>query len=182
MQDGSTLHKVLSVAGLLLAGLLLNSVSGAFFSPTVEGAAQKDSVPSFPEMTKALLERGETLYQKQCSACHGEKGSGDGKAAYLLYPKPRDFSGVRFKLISTDNAVPSNEDLFRTITRGMPGSAMPPWGHLTEDDRWGLVYYVKKLARDGKVDRLVREDGIDLERAERVAENWLTAGSPVEIT
>jgi mono/diheme cytochrome c family protein len=33
-----------------------------------------------------------------------------------------------------------------TISRGMPGSAMPSWGHLSEEDRWALVYYIKTLA------------------------------------
>ena len=32
----------------------------------------------------------------------------------------------------------------------MPGSAMPPWKILPEEDRWGLVYYVRYLAELGK--------------------------------
>ena len=43
-----------------------------------------------------------------------------------------------------------DEDLFKVITRGMPGSAMPPWDFLNEDDRWGLVYYVRYLMELGK--------------------------------
>jgi mono/diheme cytochrome c family protein len=93
-----------------------------------------------------LLARGRALYLQQCAACHGADGRGEGEAAYLLYPKPRDFTKGAFALVSTWERVPTDEDLFRTISRGMPGSAMPSWGHLAEEDRWGLVHYVKTFA------------------------------------
>jgi mono/diheme cytochrome c family protein len=92
-----------------------------------------------------LVARGKRLYDQQCAACHGPTGKGDGEAAYLLYPKPRDFTAGRFALSSTWERVPTDEDLYRTISRGMPGSAMPSWGHLAEDERWGLVHYVKSF-------------------------------------
>lgn len=93
-----------------------------------------------------LLALGKRLYEKHCAACHGAGGRGDGEAAYLLYPKPRDLVAAQYRLVSTWERVPTDEDLFRTISRGMPGSAMPSWGHLTEEERWGLVHYVKSLA------------------------------------
>jgi mono/diheme cytochrome c family protein len=98
--------------------------------------------PASPE----LLALGKRLYDKQCAACHGITGHGDGEAAYLLYPKPRDFVTAKYRLVSTWERVPTDEDLFRTISRGMPGSAMPSWGHLSEEERWGLVHYVKSFA------------------------------------
>lgn len=97
-------------------------------------------------LTQELFTRGETVYQKQCSVCHGPAGGGDGKAAYLLSPKPRDFIRDKFRLVSTTNMQATDEDLFTTITRGMPGSAMPSWGHLNAKDRWALVYYVRYLS------------------------------------
>lgn len=96
--------------------------------------------------TEEIFSRGKNLYEKQCSACHGSEGRGNGPAAYLLYPKPRDFSRNEFRLVSTTQMKATDEDLFKTISRGMPGSAMPPWGHLAENDRWALVYYVRFLA------------------------------------
>jgi mono/diheme cytochrome c family protein len=94
----------------------------------------------------ALLEQGRTTYVKQCSPCHGVEGRGDGEAAYLLYPRPRNFTTGRFKLVSTWEGVPTDDDLFAAITRGMPGSAMPAWGHLPERTRRALVQYVKSLS------------------------------------
>jgi len=93
-----------------------------------------------------LLALGKRVYDKQCVACHGADGRGEGEAAYLLYPKPRDFAAGKYALISTWDRVPTDEDLYRTISRGMPGSAMPSWGHLSEEERWGLVHYVKSFA------------------------------------
>jgi len=93
-----------------------------------------------------LVGLGKRAYEKQCAACHGIDGRGEGAAAYLLYPKPRDFTGGKFALVSAWERVPTDEDLFRTISRGMPGSAMPSWGHLSEEERWGLLHYVKSFA------------------------------------
>ena len=48
-----------------------------------------------------LLAIGGKTYEKECSACHGKDGNGEGEAAYLLYPRPRDFTSGQFRLVST---------------------------------------------------------------------------------
>lgn len=93
-----------------------------------------------------LLALGKRVYEKQCAACHGKDGRGDGEVAHLLNPRPRDFVAGRYALVSTWDRVPTDEDLFCTISRGMPGSAMPPYAILSEEERWALVYYVRSLA------------------------------------
>jgi mono/diheme cytochrome c family protein len=95
----------------------------------------------------SLVALGRKTYEKECLACHGRDGNGEGEAAYLLYPRPRDFTGGEFRLVSTWDYLPTDEDLFRTISRGMPGSAMPSWSHLPERTRWGLVHYVKSFSK-----------------------------------
>lgn len=114
--------------------------------------------------------RGEQLYRKQCTVCHGPEGGADGKAAYLLYPKPRDFLRDKFRLVSTTNMTATDQDIFAAVTRGMPGSAMPSWGHLSEADRWALVYYVRYLTSLPKY----RDSG-------EVAEDMLRQGIPWEL-
>jgi len=99
-----------------------------------------------PPVSPDLLSRGEKIYQQQCAACHGVDGQGNGEAAYLLYPKPRNLVNARYRLVSTWDGVPTDQDLFNTISRGMPGSSMPSWAHLPEEERWALVHYVKSLA------------------------------------
>lgn len=138
-----------------------------------------------PESTPELRERGRTVYLEQCASCHGEGGRGDGPAAYLIFPRPRDFSSGMFRLGSTDTG-PTDEDLFRTISRGMPGSAMPPWAHLSEEERWALVEEVRRLAFEGKVEDLLagaEESGQPMDRreAEEIATDILAVGEPVTI-
>jgi len=101
------------------------------------------ALPASPD----LLVLARKTYEKECLACHGKDGNGEGEAAYLLYPRPRDFTSGQFRLVSTWDSVPTDEDLLRTISRGMPGSAMPSWSHLSERTRWALVHYVKSFSK-----------------------------------
>ena len=114
------------------------------------GTGEPLTVKLTPSVTRGatpdLQALGKRVYDKQCAACHGTTGRGDGEAAYLLYPKPRDFTTGNYRLVSTWERVVTDEDLYLTISRGMPGSAMPSWGHLSEEDRWALVHYVKSFA------------------------------------
>src|SRR5262249_3349781 len=79
---------------------------------------------------------------------HGEKGDGKGPAAELLDPKPRDFTSGIYKIRTTVGKAPSDQDLFRVISEGMPGTSMPAWAVLPEKDRWNVVAYVKAFAAD----------------------------------
>jgi mono/diheme cytochrome c family protein len=89
---------------------------------------------------------GKELYTQHCASCHGPQGKGDGSAAVYIFPKPRDFTRGTFKIRSTpDGELPTDEDLFNTLTRGMPGSAMPSFAFLSEADRRALVAHVKTL-------------------------------------
>jgi len=97
------------------------------------------------EPVARTAELGQQLYARHCAACHGAQGDGQGLAAAYLYPKPRNIQAGRFRLISTSNTVPSREDLHAILLRGMPGSSMPPWGHLSQVERDALVDEVMRL-------------------------------------
>ncbi|MBI2528718.1 MAG: c-type cytochrome [Candidatus Rokubacteria bacterium] len=91
--------------------------------------------------------QGKAVYEKKCLLCHGEKGDGAGPGAPLLEPRPRDFTKGKFKIrTSASGQVPTDADLFRIITEGMPGTTMPGWKGLSEKDRWSLVAYLKTFA------------------------------------
>ena len=79
----------------------------------------------------ASANMGKKLYAQHCAACHGQNGDGQGVAAAYLFPKPRDFRAGRFRLVSTTNGIPTLEDIEAVLQRGMPGSSMPPWAHLS---------------------------------------------------
>ncbi|HEX5223157.1 MAG TPA: c-type cytochrome [Verrucomicrobiae bacterium] len=89
---------------------------------------------------------GKNVYDQHCAACHGLNGDGNGPASVWLYPKPRNFSAGQFKIKSTPGqSLPVDKDLFDSITRGLPGSSMPSFSYLTEQERNDVVRYVKQL-------------------------------------
>jgi mono/diheme cytochrome c family protein len=120
----------------------------------VETASEKRSASPTTGTSDAMLARGSELFAKYCTICHGENGDGAGKFAYLMNPRPRDFRQGDFKLATTENQIPSDDDLVRTIGRGMPGSAMPPWDHLPLADLQALATYVRKFNEDGTREKL----------------------------
>ena len=95
------------------------------------------------------------LYNRHCAACHGTEGDGQGPAAYLLSPKPRDFTSGTYKFRSTPSgSPPTDRDLLRTLKRGVPGTAMPMWERLPENDQVALVEFLKSFSdifEDGNV-------------------------------
>ena len=91
---------------------------------------------------------GKLVYERKCALCHGEKGDGKGPGAEHLRPEPRDFTSGVFKIRTTSNKIPTDQDIYRVITDGMPGTSMPAWSVLPERDRWNLVAYVKSFAAD----------------------------------
>jgi mono/diheme cytochrome c family protein len=93
-----------------------------------------------PAETTALRETGARVYEQRCAACHGKRGDGRGWAARALPLAPRDFTAGVYKLRSTPTgSLPTDEDLFTTISRGMHGTPMMSWRGLPESDRWAVV-------------------------------------------
>jgi DMSO reductase family type II enzyme heme b subunit len=94
-------------------------------------------------------DNGKKVYEKRCLMCHGEEGDGDGPGAERLNPPPRDFTeaGYKIKTTGADDPVPNDNDLYRMIKDGMPGTAMPGWSDiLKEQEMWDLVHYLKIFA------------------------------------
>lgn len=82
--------------------------------------------------------RGEELYVKFCSKCHGMTGNGAGPSAHGFSTDPRQL----WTWYQADKS--ADPYLFWFITNGR--SDMPPWGLiLSEDQRWDLVNYIKTL-------------------------------------
>ena len=94
-----------------------------------------------PVVTPQLLQKGKAAFSENCASCHGQTGEGDGPAAAYLNPKPRIFSTGKFKAGSEPS------EIFKTITAGLPGSAMPSFSQLKEEDRWALAYYVHSFVK-----------------------------------
>lgn len=98
------------------------------------------------------------LFREHCVHCHGISGDGQGPTAVFLNPYPRDFRRGLFKFKSTPAAEPpTDEDLHRTLVQGIPGTAMPSFRLLSEEERDALVHYVRYLSIRGQVERSLME-------------------------
>ena len=84
------------------------------------------------------IKRGEGMFIKNCSKCHGLNGNGYGVVAHGFTTFPR-------QLWVWNNTGPETDGyLFWFITNGR--SDMPPWGLiLSENERWDLINYIKTI-------------------------------------
>lgn len=105
-------------------------------------------VPPKPAVGPELLARGKVVYGQNCAACHGVNGDGQADAAAFLVPRPRNFVQANYRLRSTPTgSLPTDVDLFRAVSLGVTGTAMPPWRHMLNDaDRWAVVEYIKSFS------------------------------------
>jgi mono/diheme cytochrome c family protein len=114
------------------------------------------------EPSADMIEAGKRVYFTKCVWCHGVDGAGDGPGADRLWPRPRNFNQGTFKIRHTASGelplfdakkpTPGQNDLFETVTHGLPGSAMPSWeGILTEEQRLQVLSFVTtQLVKDRK--------------------------------
>jgi mono/diheme cytochrome c family protein len=105
-------------------------------TPWVAPASEKAKKNPLPA-DKKVVEQGEKVAKVNCVSCHGPKGKGDGPAAVALNPKPADWTSKKVQ------EEPDGE-IFWKITTGR--GAMPSWRHLSENDRWAAVRYIRTLA------------------------------------
>lgn len=88
------------------------------------------------------VSEGRTLFESNCSSCHGINGEGDGPAAAGLEPPPQNLSQSQADL--------SDAYLFWRISEGglmEPfDSVMPAWrGILNEDQIWQIITFLRTL-------------------------------------
>jgi mono/diheme cytochrome c family protein len=93
------------------------------------------------------VEAGKQDYRRWCVGCHGKEGNGEGENAPYLDPKPRDFTEALFRWRSTPTGtLPTDQDLYDTITRGVVDTLMPTWRPLTPQTRVDLIAYIKTFS------------------------------------
>jgi len=136
---------VLAVTALGSAGCMKAS-EPAVAAPAPPAAAPAPAPAPAAAPAEDAIARGTALYATNCAACHGTEGKGDGALAVFLMPRPRNFTLGRYRFTSTLQRKPTDEDLLRTIRRGIPGSAMPPFAQLPAKDLEALVARIKSLS------------------------------------
>lgn len=111
------------------------------------------------------MQLGKVVYMKNCLHCHGVAGDGAGPTAKYLNPRPRDFRLGIVKFTSTlqkDRA--TRADLHRTISYGIPGTYMPSFLLMKEDEKTAVVEYVRWLAMRGQMEKRLGDDLADYNR------------------
>src|SRR5688572_18997738 len=154
---------LLAYASILLIALVgfVNYLGGcADQSPTPQHLSNSpvDSPATSP--TIAVLDdktRGRALFAKHCAPCHGPEGRGDGEFASMLNPPARDFGRGNFKITSTASGLPTDEDLYKTLRRGMLPSLMPPRMKWAEADLRVLLPVIREMAVEGYVADQLKE-------------------------
>ena len=139
--------------------IILKNVVLIFFLmilPLTIAAAVSDSYAA----NEKALEMGKKVYEKHCVICHGPKGDGKGLVGIVSrYQKrgsvqtiyPRDFTtGVfRFRTTST-GCLPTNDDLLRTVSNGIPRAYMPSHEDVPLDSRKTVIEYIKTFSKRWK--------------------------------
>jgi putative copper export protein/mono/diheme cytochrome c family protein len=93
------------------------------------------------EFSAASITRGEALFARNCVACHGAEGEGNGPADTSLRIKPANLTTAHLRS-HTDG------DMYWWLSHGVDdqggGLAMPGFAaSLSADDRWALIDYVR---------------------------------------
>jgi len=124
--------------------LMLAAFGVALATPSV--ALAQDTGASVNGLT-GNAEAGKRDYRRWCVGCHGNEGNGEGENAPYVDPRPRDFTEALFRWRSTPTGtLPTDQDLYDTITRGVVDTLMPTWRPLTPQTRVDLVAYIKTFS------------------------------------
>jgi high-affinity iron transporter len=100
-------------------------------------ALQAQPQPSTPDS----IANGKKLFSRNCAACHGTAGKGDGSGGAKLNPKPSDLTDAEWKHGS------SPTEIFTVIHDGVRDTGMKGYAsRLTEREIWDLVNYVRSLS------------------------------------
>ena len=135
-----------TVPVLMMAAVSLALAIACSSQPTDSGTAAKatpKAESSAAEATPEMVKRGETLYRTNCVACHGETGKGDGPAAGVLKPPPRDHTDRAYMSTLTDKQIADIIKMGGAI-RGKP--LMPSHPQFKDPDLQALVAYVRSLS------------------------------------
>ncbi len=102
------------------------------------------------ETTPKMISQGKQLYTTNCVTCHGENGDGKGPAAVAMANNPpRSFIEGVYKYRDEKNTL--RNDLFKTISNGIPGTPMPPWKDaLKPEERCAVAAYVETFNKNKK--------------------------------
>jgi mono/diheme cytochrome c family protein len=127
--------RALVVAAVVAAGGTAGVRAREWTAPAEE-RARANPAPDVPE----AVAKGRALFQRHCTACHGQRGRGDGPAS----AGARDLTDPAVQARLTDG------EIFWKVGTGRKKdgeTVMPAFARqIGAADRWKLVRYVRTLA------------------------------------
>lgn len=125
-------------------------LAAALFAATISTAAQESHIGKVSGHAGA----GKPLYFRYCWGCHGFRGDGNGENGPYLNIAPRNFVAATFKCRSTPTGtLPTDQDIYDAIDRGLVNSNMPAWYALTDQQRADLVAFIKTFSPRWKTEK-----------------------------
>ncbi|MBX9581262.1 MAG: cytochrome c [Gemmataceae bacterium] len=133
------------------------TAADALADALAEANAAKDRLG----LTDDALARGAVVYRRWCLQCHGPTGGGDGAHAIKANAPPRDYRRGLFKFVTCFPAATPRkgemgkarkEDIRRAVRKGIDGSMMPPFAHLTDAEVDDVAAYVIHLSVRGETE------------------------------
>jgi len=90
---------------------------------------ESDMTLQLPHGLVGDVAAGREFFMNNCFTCHGVRGDGNGPRSSFITPRPRNFLGERAR--KTLN----RPTLFRAISMGLPGTVMPAWGKVLDNQQ-----------------------------------------------
>ncbi len=138
--SGTMLPRARMVASVThgLPGTAMTGWKTQLSQKEIEGVVDYIRDTFMPANAASDSSRGRTVYSKNCSVCHGEKGDGRSRAQGSLNPPPRDFTSPSAK------AELSAERMIKSVTYGRPETAMAGFkSQLSKEDIDAVVSYIR---------------------------------------
>jgi mono/diheme cytochrome c family protein len=148
--------------GLPEGQTLLQPVPGTIprgFHPLHLVATREDATRAGEELRNPFsasdaqgLGRGQFVFLNFCQSCHGAGGRGDGPVALRGFPAPPSLLADKAESLK-------DGQIFHILSVGRGN--MPSYAsQVSQDDRWRVILYVRKLQGEGKQAQPVKHSGL----------------------
>jgi len=126
------------LAAVVAAGLVGMGV--ALWPLTVPAYPDTYRRSTVPYLTVSMFE-GKKHFERQCTACHGPGGLGDGPAAKGLPKQPANLS-------EPHTALHTAGDMYWWLEHGIQPSGMPGFADvLSDEDRWDVINFLRAFSQ-----------------------------------
>ena len=109
-----------------------------------------------PDGLEGDPQAGKVFYAKNCVACHGIDGGGDGPRSHFIRPLPRSFTQKKAR------SAYNRPGLFYGTKFGIEGKPMPAWGNVLDDQEIADIaeFMFREFIKPGQAEPLKdREPG-----------------------